>query len=175
MKTLRLIVIDAEILAAGRQSHAVLSSKLGALVDPADEFVVPILEQSATLLASKPRAPEWGCFLAIDDEAGRVVGFCGYKDGPAADGSVEVAYFTFPQFEGRYHATAMAAELLARAGRRRVIAHTLPERNASCRVLEKAGLLLYSSVSLCLSLAVLATWRLNCLTAFFPVTSSACK
>ena len=146
MKTLRLAVIDAGVLAAARESPATLSSKLGALVDLADEFVLPMLEQSATLLASKPRAPEWGCFLAVDDDAGRVVGFCGFKDGPAADGSVEVAYFTFPAFEGRGVATWMATELVARAGRRRVIAHTLPERNASCRVLENAGFVLVGDV-----------------------------
>lgn len=146
MKTLRLVVIDADVLTAGRESPAAVSSKLGAIVDPADEFVVPMLEQSATLLASKPRGPEWGCFLAVDEAVGRVVGFCGFKDGPAADGSVEVAYFTFPAFEGRGYASAMAAELLARAGRRRVIAHTLPERNASCRVLEKAGFVLVGDV-----------------------------
>ena len=68
-----------------------------------------------------------------------MVGTCAYKGGPNADGSVEVAYHTFPPFEGRGYATGMATKLVALAGLRRVLAHTLPERNASCRVLEKAG------------------------------------
>ena len=57
---------------------------------------------------------------------------------------MEVAYFTFPGEEGRGIASAMAAALVqvARAGGPEVAvvrAHTLPERNASCRVLEKAA------------------------------------
>ncbi len=80
----------------------------------------------------------WGCFLAVDEATGQVVGTCAYKGGPATDGSVEVTYHTLSPFEGRGYATRMAAELVARAGHRRVLAHTLPERNASCRVLEKA-------------------------------------
>ncbi len=63
---------------------------------------------------------------------------------------VEIAYFTYPDFESRGHATAMAAELIALAlssdevaG---VIAHTLPEKNASTRVLEKNGMKLVGEV-----------------------------
>ena len=139
MAALRLVVIDADALAAFRESPAALESRVGAALGPVAETVGQTLEQSVTFLASKPRDPAWGCFLAVDAAAGHVVGTCGYKAGPAADGSVEVAYCTFPPFEGRGYATAMAAELRARAGPRAVLAHTLPERNASGRALEKAG------------------------------------
>jgi RimJ/RimL family protein N-acetyltransferase len=62
----------------------------------------------------------------------------------AAERGVEIAYFTPPGEEGRGVATAMAEALLrvSRAATPQVAvvrAHTLPERNASCRVLEKAG------------------------------------
>ena len=58
--------------------------------------------------------------------------------------TVEVAYFTFPGEEGRGIASAMAFALVqlaqaAATGASTLCAHTLPERNASCRVLEKAG------------------------------------
>lgn len=70
------------------------------------------------------------------------VGACSFKS-PPRDGNVEIAYFTFPGFEGLGCATSMAAELLDVARRRDpeilVIARTLPARNASHRVLEKLG------------------------------------
>jgi ribosomal-protein-alanine N-acetyltransferase len=87
--------------------------------------------------------PWWGCFLAVDSGSRLVVGTCAFKGPPDADGAVEIAYFTFPAYEGRGYATAMAALLTSRAGAappaRTVRAHTLPERNASVRILEKLG------------------------------------
>jgi [ribosomal protein S5]-alanine N-acetyltransferase len=139
MRPLRFVVIDARLLDAVHESRAALESCIGASDEHGGEILVTMLEQTVALLAAKPRAPEWGCFLTVDDAVGQLVGGCGYKDGPAADGSVEVAYGTFPPFEGQGYATAMAVALVVRAGRRRVLAHTLPERNASGRVLEKAG------------------------------------
>ena len=82
----------------------------------------------------------WIGYLALADET--PVGTCGFKS-PPHDGRVEIAYFTFPKFEGRGFASAMAAQLLAiarQAGLPVVLAaQTLPERNASHRVLEKLG------------------------------------
>jgi RimJ/RimL family protein N-acetyltransferase len=87
--------------------------------------------------------PWWGSFLAIDPGSRLVVGACSFKGPPDGDGAVEIAYFTLPVYEGRGYATAMAALLTARAGAappaRTVRAHTLPERNASVRILEKLG------------------------------------
>ena len=85
----------------------------------------------------------WSGFLAVDRSSSTVVGTCSFVAPPDDDGVVEIAYFTFPGFEGRGVASAMAAGLVARATRalgvRRVLAHTLPEKNASARVLEKLG------------------------------------
>lgn len=84
--------------------------------------------------------PPWIGYLATTD--GGVVGTCGFA-APPHQGDVEIAYYTFPDHEGRGIATAMAAELIAIARRQsspvRLIAHTLVERNASHRVLEKLG------------------------------------
>ncbi|MFO7324339.1 MAG: GNAT family protein [Pseudomonadota bacterium] len=85
-------------------------------------------------------SPPWICYLAVAN--GVVMGTCGFKS-PPGHGRVEIAYFTFPRFEGRGVATAMVAELIALAGRTDpavvITAQTLPERNASHRVLEKHG------------------------------------
>ena len=69
----------------------------------------------------------------------------GRLQGPARrrDGVVELGYALAPAFRGRGLATAAVAAMLreafAGAAVRAVIAHTLAERNASGRVLEKAG------------------------------------
>jgi RimJ/RimL family protein N-acetyltransferase len=80
----------------------------------------------------------WICYVALEN--GTPVGTCGFKS-PPCDGRVEIAYFTFPGAEGRGIATAMAAALVAIAKPFPVIvaAQTLPEPNASHRVLEKLG------------------------------------
>ena len=87
----------------------------------------------------------WTGFLAVDRACNTIVGTCGFKSSPDADGTAEIAYFTFPNFERQGVASAMAVGLVQCArsavGVRRLLAHTLPEKNASTRVLEKVGFL----------------------------------
>ena len=81
----------------------------------------------------------WVGYLA--ERNGVFVGTCAYKTPPDSHG-VEIAYYTFPEFEGQGIATAMAAELVeiaAREGIALVRAQTLPEVNASGRILTKLG------------------------------------
>lgn len=84
-------------------------------------------------------------FAIVEPAEGLVIGLCGYKGPPTQDGSVEIAYGLAPAYRGRGYATEAAQELAKRAfdsGRvRRVIAHTLPESNASTRVLSRSGFL----------------------------------
>jgi RimJ/RimL family protein N-acetyltransferase len=98
---------------------------------------------TAAFLERAGEGARWGSFLAIEPESRLVIGTCSYKGPPDADGVVEIAYFTFPPHQGRGYATAMAAQLTERAAAapaaRTVRAHTLPERNASARILEKLG------------------------------------
>ena len=75
-------------------------------------------------------------------ETADVVGACGFTS-PPAGGVVEIAYFTYPDFEGRGIATRMAKRLISIAQECdpsvRVIAHTLTEENASSHILKKLG------------------------------------
>ncbi len=93
--------------------------------------------------AQRIEEPTWEWYFVGDRHTGDLVGSCAFKS-PPTEGSVEIAYFTYPPFEGRGYATAMARRLieLARmsAAIRRVIAHTLPGVGASTRVLEKVGM-----------------------------------
>jgi GNAT superfamily N-acetyltransferase len=86
---------------------------------------------------------EWGGFFVFDRASRQVVGTCAFKSPPDARGAVEIAYYTFPPFEGRGYAGAMARELTRRAQAgaavRTILAHTLAEPNASTHVLERAG------------------------------------
>jgi GNAT superfamily N-acetyltransferase len=86
----------------------------------------------------------WSGYFVVDEVTREVVGSCAFKSAPTDDGTVEIAYFTYPGFERRGYATAMAEKLVELASRspavRRVMAHTLPETNASTRVLERVGM-----------------------------------
>lgn len=108
----------------------------GSLPEVAREVFRATAELYGTVGFEEP----WIGYLALADET--PVGSCGFKS-PPRDGRVEIAYFTFQAFEGRGLASAMAAELVAMARRHEssvvVAAQTLPERNASHRVLEKLG------------------------------------
>jgi ribosomal-protein-alanine N-acetyltransferase len=139
MNQLRLLAIEQQLFAAFQRSLPEFEAVIGANSSAVTELIGSVLEQTMALLTSKPRDAMWGCFLAVDDTTSQVVGTCGYKADLSASGSVEIAYFTFPPFEQRGYATAMAGELAQRAADHIVIAHTLPQQNASCRVLEKAG------------------------------------
>lgn len=82
-------------------------------------------------------------FAVVDRASGAVVGTCGFKGPPDADGAVEVAYGTSPEHRGCGYATEAAVALADFAladGRVRVVrAHTKPDNGASQRVLTKCG------------------------------------
>lgn len=82
----------------------------------------------------------WIAYLALQEDV--VLGTCAFKSPPNA-GKVEIAYFTFPEHEGKGIATWMAEQLIAIAHREDrhlvVTAQTLPEKNASTAILEKLG------------------------------------
>lgn len=82
-------------------------------------------------------------FFIVDPQRNQVVGTAGFKGPPDADGVVEIAYGVAPGYQGRGYATEAANALvefaLSDPTVRTVRAHTLPEKNASTRVLTKNG------------------------------------
>ena len=97
-----------------------------------------------TLLdGSSPADPWIHGFVLVDRDTGGVVGRCGFKGPPDGDGMVEIAYAVNPEHEGKGYATEAAGALVSYAfshGQVRVArAHTLPESNASTRILTKCG------------------------------------
>lgn len=109
------------------------------------------------LMVSKDVSPEWLAkletatepdpwmhgFALIHQATGRVIGMGGFKGPPAVDGIVEVAYGVVPDYQNKGLATEATQALVAFAfgsGLAKVIrAHTLPETNASTRLLAKCG------------------------------------
>lgn len=82
-------------------------------------------------------------FALVDRNRGLVVGNVAFVGPPNQSGEVEIAYGVTPGFEGRGYATQAAKAVtqfaLADGRVKKVIAHTLPENNASTRILEKTG------------------------------------
>ena len=97
----------------------------------------------ALIEGSSPADPWIHGFNAVHRESGSVVGKCGFKGPPDADGVVEIAYGVDPEHQGKGYATEAAQGLVSYAFShepvRLVRAHTLPEPNASTRVLAKSG------------------------------------
>ena len=116
-------------------------------IGPLPEIAQQSCAQTVALYQKVGFHPPWiGHVVLLDAE---VVGTCAFT-APPRDGKVEIAYFTFPAFEGRGIATAMARELvaIARATAPAVtlIANTLPQRNASNSILEKLGFKFFATI-----------------------------
>jgi [ribosomal protein S5]-alanine N-acetyltransferase len=108
-------------------------------------------------IVSKDISPDWLRLLEASTGAdpwilgfgllhlasGTVIGMGSFKGPPGEDGVVEIAYGIVPDFQGKGYATEAAQALVAFAfssGKVRVVrAHTLPESNASTRVLTKCS------------------------------------
>jgi len=95
-------------------------------------------------LRSATAADLWDHGFAIVHRAAHcVIGSAGFKGPPDEEGMIEIGYGIAPPFQGRGYATQAVAALIGFAsadGRVRLIrAHTLPEENASTRVLTKCG------------------------------------
>jgi RimJ/RimL family protein N-acetyltransferase len=103
--------------------------------------VASVVEAQLALYARIKAAAPWTGYLARDEQTRELVGSCSFI-AEQSSRSIEIAYFTFPPFEGQGIATAMARELLAladRYGNPGLHAFTLPEKSASSSLLQKLG------------------------------------
>jgi RimJ/RimL family protein N-acetyltransferase len=131
-KVLRLLASEPEEFAAEYDIHL-------------HEVAQAVAQHSLAFMKSFPweTSPDWFGYLVVEGETRQLVGTCSLK-GPPVDGTVEIACFTFPGFEGRGIGTEMARFLVERAGAlpdvATVLAHTAAETSASTRILEKIGM-----------------------------------
>ena len=93
-------------------------------------------------LKRDPDSAPWWSWLPVLIDENLLIGNCGYKGRPK-DGIVEIGYEVIPEFRGIGLATEIAAVLVDNAFNfpevTHIIAHTLPQENASCKVLRKCG------------------------------------
>jgi hypothetical protein len=139
-----LVAVDDRLTAPGGEgavSEGLRSAGLAHLRTEGVEHLVQAVLDSVT--EADPGAEPGPTFLGVDSDDRQVVGTCGFL-GPVRSGRIEIAFWTFPPFEGRGCATAMTRALVARAfsdpAVHTVVAHTLPERDPASGVLKANGL-----------------------------------
>lgn len=140
MAEIRLLNITAELSEAlARPSE--FEAQYSALLGDNAELITEVVGSNEVHHDAVGAQARWGGYLAVDVATNFVVGTCAYKGAPDGDATVEIAYFTFPNFERRGFATAMARELELQVREseevERIVAHTLPEESPATRVLRR--------------------------------------
>lgn len=144
---IRLLPHTPEHLLALIEGTGVYESRFGLKVAAGLREFLLGPEVSAEFMArlkSAPTADPWkDGFAVVHVAENAVIGLCSFVGPPGNDEMVEIAYGIAPAYQNRGYAGEAARALVASAfasGRVRTIrAHTLPQRNASTRVLEKCG------------------------------------
>jgi [ribosomal protein S5]-alanine N-acetyltransferase len=138
----RLVRAELHLMNAALEGDEALAGALGHRVVPGWVTFTQALQPTRDAIAAEPSRAAWGTRFFVAGDPPELVGWGGFK-GPPRDGVVELGYEIAESRQGRGLATeatrAMVAEAFADERVTAVIAHTLPERNASNRVLEKAG------------------------------------
>ncbi len=127
--------------------HAITQELLSGPRIQGSEFLQDLCTSTLAMYPQDLPPLPWVGYLA--EQEGEFVGTCAYKS-PPVSGEVEIAYFTFPGYEGRGIATRMAQHLIdlaVKSGATSIKAQTLPEENASTRILKKLGFTFVGSVS----------------------------
>ncbi len=149
IETSRLLIIPCElthfeaILQDERRLSALLNVTLAKdwLGFPAAQEA---MRPSYEYLKSHPSALNWWTHLFIHKADRALIGLGGFKGEANAKGMVEIGYAIAPNYRRQglalEAARGMIRHAFSHAHVTRVDAHTLPERNASTGVLEKAGM-----------------------------------
>jgi [ribosomal protein S5]-alanine N-acetyltransferase len=143
----RLLAHSPDLLRALRENPGAYKSQVGVeIAEGIREFLggPEVSESFLARLREATAADPWrDGFGVIHVAQNRLIGLASFNGAPDAEGTVEISYAIAPAHTGRGYATEAARLLIAYATSsgqvRTVRAHTLPEKNASTRVLEKCG------------------------------------
>jgi len=155
---LELIPATVELLSAEMENLPLFREKLGAEVPatwPPDLYDRPAQEFTLTYLKENKDGVGWMLWYLVlnnvNENSTALIGTCGYKGKPSADGTVEIGYSVLPEHQRKGYASEAVQALLAHAFScrevTRVIAETYPELTPSIRVLEKNGFVLIGNGS----------------------------
>jgi [ribosomal protein S5]-alanine N-acetyltransferase len=137
-----LLRADLLLMDAALAGDDALALALGHDVVPGWASFREALQPTRDALYLDPDIEEWGTRFFVTGEPPELVGWGGFK-GPPDDGVAELGYEIAESRRGRGLATAATNAMLDEAwgdpSVTAVIAHTLAERSASTRVLEKTG------------------------------------
>jgi len=140
--SIQLAPLTSKIAVGVQGKFSALEKKYGIILGEAAPLVKEIAETTRIFLGPLI-GTRWGAYLGVDEATRQVVGTCSFKGAPNTLGEVEIAYYTFPPFEGKGYASAMAerlVEIAFEAAEVNVItAHTLAKENASTSILKKLG------------------------------------
>lgn len=141
---LDLVNCDLDLIGHVLKGNAALAAATGwTVLDDWTEFGEPIFVYTAERLKTAPEDAGWWTWLPILRSENALIGSCGYKGAPNADGEVEIGYEVAASHRQQGYATEFAQALVAHAfaseAVRMVIAHTLPAENPSTRVLQNCG------------------------------------
>jgi ribosomal-protein-alanine N-acetyltransferase len=144
---IRLLVHSPGHLRTLREDPGLYEAQFGVTIaDGVKEFLggPEVSESFLARLRDLPSADLWrDGFGVIHVAENRLIGLCSFNGPPDAEGAVEISYAIAPAYTARGYATEAARLLIAHATAsgevRAVRAHTLPEENASTRVLKKCG------------------------------------
>ena len=99
------------------------------------------------LVSDKKGNPPWTGYMIHRDH--EIVGQCAFKY-PPKNGKVEIAYYTYGEYQGEGIATEACRQLVLKALEAdptiKVTARTLPEKNSSTRILEKNNFVMLGEV-----------------------------
>ena len=139
---IRLINCNEAVLTAILRGDDYLAKALSVTVpDQWSVFGIGVFEYILVKIGDIPSDLKWYSYLPIEKATNTLLGSCGYKGGPDETGVVEIGYEVAAAFRNQGYATEITELLIRHAFANPVVksiqAHTLAEKNASVRVLEK--------------------------------------
>ncbi|MPR33588.1 GNAT family N-acetyltransferase [Salmonirosea aquatica] len=140
---LRLFPCDDTLFDAMRMGDNVLSQALGANVPRKWTAFRDSFAPAGLRWKAHPPLRDWWVHLIVYRPDNLLIGSCGYKGEPDAEGKVEIGYEIRPSHRNLGLATEAARGLIdnafTHADVRKVIAHTLPEESHSSQLLQTVG------------------------------------
>lgn len=140
---LRIISCDDTLYDAIRMGNNTLARVMGVNVPKKWTEFRDTFTPSYHRWKAHPPLRDWWVYLIIHVKDNMLIGSCGYKGEPDANGMVEIGYEVIPSYREKGLGTETAKGLLDHAFQhpsvRKVIAHTMAEENASGHILEKLG------------------------------------
>ena len=150
---LDLIGADGVLLRADGAGQAAFAAAVAAHVPtnwPPEHHDQGVIEWVLRSIDIKAPADPWHFYYLLWREPRTLIGTCGFKGPPDADGRVEVGYSVLEQFRCRGLATEAVRALMRaafEAGASEIAAETYPSLLPSLRVMAKCGMILVGAGS----------------------------